>query len=834
MRFAPTNFEAIEGKPKVKLLSITSQVAPALRVQGSTIERWFCGIDLGTTNSVGTILDARALWQGDVEGAIRTLRIRQQTRDGAIESPLLPSVVTAMGPDTYEVGTGAKDMRGRGLRKDRQIFYSTKSDMGIGREPYYPFAPKSLDCPYKVAARILQVLKDGIIAEAGREALERVVITVPASFQVSARRDTVRAAELAGLSVSERALLDEPNAGFLDYLLTAVQAGYGPAELDFRLPRLILVFDFGGGTCDISILRVQLWPDQNRLNIANLAISRYENLGGDNIDAAIAENALLPELLRQNGIDGLSLSWAEKKHYVLPQLLNVSEVLKLGICAEYAAELAVRPKSEIERDRIRATQLSTTILVPGRREVRELRLERPCLSLCTFEQVLAPFLDRDLLYPRSTEFNSITSIFAPLTDALSRACLEPSDVDGILLVGGTSLIPQVQHALQDHFHDSVMLQFPNLDRTFCAVSRGAALHAFFLHGLDRPLLRPIVQETIGVIARGEVFKPLIEAGTEVPFPPDGTFASYGGLAVAEDLKPDVGIVIAADTGPRDRKILAVAHLVPSEIVSAGTPIQLRYRVDANKVLEVKATLPTQPQTKCEISLENPLSSTGYESERQREILQIEQELTEAIVDGMSLNEKLSAIERLAGLLYEEKKFERAIDWARKALRLRDRPDLYNLNLIGNAYDSLGAYDRAEKMYREVIGAEPSWGGARFNLALVLKKQGRAQDALVSVQEALRLEADEGAFSVLLGEILKVLGRQQEALLAFHEAARLLDRARPMSEFQVGWRMIVAEHLGDVQTIRNLQTERRSTRAEHICFDAATLPKAEEAIMPQTD
>ncbi len=567
--------------------------------------RWFCGIDLGTTNSVATIVDAEAIARSDSESAVRTIRVRQQTRGGAVESPLLASVVAEVAPGIWRVGAGARDTRGLGLRKDRQIFYSTKSDMGIGREPYYPFAPSGLNCPYKVAARILQTLREGITAYAGQEALRNVVITVPASFQVSARRDTIRAAEMAGFDVIEEALLDEPNAAFLDYILTGAQAGSAPADLDFSSPRVILVFDFGGGTCDISLLRAGIERHTGRLDIANLAVSRYERLGGDNIDAVLVENVLMPELLRQNGIDALALSWAEKKNYVLPQLLTLAEALKLGICAEYSAQLEVRPKAQIEHNRINATQLSMMVSVPGRSRIRELCLDNPSLSFQEFERTLAPFLDRDLLYPRGTEFNSVTSMFAPITDALARANLKPADVDAVLLVGGSSLIPQVQDALQDYFRESLLLRFPNVDRTFYAVSRGAALHSFFLHGLGRPLLRPIAQETIGVIARNDVFKPLIEAGTEVPFPPDGTFACYDGLAVPNNFMREIGIVIAADAASREKKVLATAHLVLTEILLAGTPIRLRYRLDANKLLQIEASLPDHPYAKCEISEDVP-------------------------------------------------------------------------------------------------------------------------------------------------------------------------------------------------------------------------------------
>src|SRR3972149_446040 len=145
-------------------------------------------------------------------------------------------------------------------------------------------------------------------------------------------------------------------------------------------------------------------------------MSRYERLGGDNIDAAIAENILLPELLRQNDLDPLELSWTEKKHYVLPQLLGVAEALKLGVCDEYRVQLGLRDIGRIDRGGIVATQPSQRIEILSRDKVRSLFLENPRLTLDEFEQVLRPFLDKDLLYERGSEYNPINSIHAPVSN----------------------------------------------------------------------------------------------------------------------------------------------------------------------------------------------------------------------------------------------------------------------------------------------------------------------------------------------------------------------------------------------------------------------------------
>src|SRR6185436_1879891 len=93
--------------------------------------------------------------------------------------------------------------------------------MGVGQEPFYPLAAsKECDTPWKIAGRLLHHLRAAVEDEAGPEALRNVVVTVPASFQLAARKDTLRAAGIAEMKLGESALLDEPNAALLDYLLT--------------------------------------------------------------------------------------------------------------------------------------------------------------------------------------------------------------------------------------------------------------------------------------------------------------------------------------------------------------------------------------------------------------------------------------------------------------------------------------------------------------------------------------------------------------------------------------------------------------------------------------
>jgi molecular chaperone DnaK len=783
--------------------------------------RYYVGIDLGTTSSTAAVVDAQAIADGDVEAAVRVLPIRQQTENGATYSPLLASVVAEVSPGIWWVGQGAKEARRRGLLRGRQIFYSTKSEMGIGREPFYPFASSTdFDCPYKVAGRILAELAQAVAEEFGQEALRNLVVTVPASFQLSARKDTFRAADAAGMQLEERGLLDEPNAALLDYLLTAAgEVDHGEERFDFSFPRTVLVFDFGGGTCDVSILRVHATPAEQRLEIANLAIARYEQLGGDNIDTAVVERVLLPELLRQNRLESLDLTWSEKRNRILPQLIGVAEALKLGVCAEYQVQLGLRSDGEVNRA-LAAVQPSLQVDMPARagRPLRALVLDQPSLTLAQLDDVLAPFLDADFLYPRDTEMNAVSSVLAPVRDALSRAGLVATDIDAVLLAGGSTLIPQVQARLQEYLPEASLLRFGSDEQTLCAVARGAALHSFFLHALSRPLLKPIAQESIGILAQQGGFAELIPRGVELPYPADGSYAVHTGLVVPRDLMREVQIVVAADGS---EKVLGVERLQVQEVQSGGEPIELRWRLDANKMLEVKAALANHRDTRCEVHLENPLCAAGFRSERHRQILELEEDVARRVAAGKPRGDLVDEMESLASLYLDERRNERAIDWAQNALQASGRPSPWMLNLMGIAYDRLGAPERAEKHYREAIKIQPGEGTSRFNLSLMLKRQDRIPDALALVDEAVRLSPGEGAYQAHRASLLKEVGREEEAQAAFRRAEELLDRIAVITPFQRSWRIYVARALGDEKTAQRLEMqEKRGTAA---AFDADKLP-----------
>lgn len=737
--------------------------------------RYHVGIDLGTTNSSVAIVDALALLEGDTDAAVSVLPVRQECSDGTITSPLLASVVAEVAPGEWWVGRGAREARSRGLLRGRQVFYSTKSEMALGREPFYPSAAsREYDSPWKVAGRVLAELARAVESEVGPEPLARAVVTVPASFQLAARKDTFRAAGLAGLPLSEEALLDEPNAALLDYLLTCRPRTEDGRFFDLSHPRTVLVFDFGGGTCDVSVVRVHADRDEQQLRLANLSIARYEQLGGDNIDAAIVERVLLPQLLRQNGLETLDVSFSEKQERIVPQLLSVAEALKLGL-----------------RDVPRSLQveLPARVGVP----LRTLALRHPSMTVAALDEVLAPFVDADCTYPRDSEMNRVSSIFVPVRDALRRARLDASQVDAVLLVGGSALLPQVQDALSGFFPRAELLRFPDDARTLSGVARGAALHSFFLHVLGRPLLRPIASESLGILTADGGYVELVPRGAELPFPADGKAARSSRLVVPRDLMLSVQIVVAAEGADR---VLGVEHLTVPVLRSAGEPIDVAVRLDGNKLLTVEATLPNHPGARCEVRLENPLCPADLGSRRQREIAETEDFVARAQARGGNPAGIADSLEKLASLYLEEKKYEKAIDRARESMEVDRKPSDYALQLMAISAERLGAVDRAEKYYREALAVDPGDATHPFNLSLLLNRQDRTREALDQAKEAFRLSPAEGVYRGWRAILLRRFGCQGEALVELERAALDLDALVSRDAWREYWRGRFAEELGD--------------------------------------
>lgn len=477
------------------------------------------GIDLGTTNSLIAFID------GDAPRVISD----PQTGD-----PLLPSVVAFLEDGSILVGRQAKE---QATEHPLTTIQSVKRFMGLGMNHVtaedrrrYRFAEtlgsqeqsaqlgivrfdllgKSYTPP-EVSALILRTLKER--AEAYfQEPIQKVVITVPAYFNDSQRQATKDAGRLAGLEVVR--LLNEPTAASLAYGLDKKEEG------------LIAVYDFGGGTFDISLLRLHTGIFEV------LATNGDTRLGGDDIDLRIVERFLFPALA--------------------PELQHDPHVLRSAL---HVAEEAKKVLSSAEE-----TQL--TLAVPERNVYVSCALSRHDME--------------------SAIEGIVTRTLGPCRQALKDAGLEPRDIEAVVLVGGSTRMPLVRRRIGDFFGRMPLADL-NPDEV---VALGAAVQADTLSGRRRDmLLLDVAPLSLGIETMGGVMSRLIDRNTTIPTNVKEMYTT----AVDDQTAVDIHVLQGERELVQDCRSLA-RFKIPIEPQPAGVPrVEVTFMIDANGILNVTAT-----------------------------------------------------------------------------------------------------------------------------------------------------------------------------------------------------------------------------------------------------
>ncbi|MBF0231990.1 MAG: Hsp70 family protein [Desulfamplus sp.] len=766
-----------------------------LPAENTTRQVRVLGIDLGTTNSTVS----EVVWEPGKTPVCKELEIEQPTQMGEYTSPLVPSILVILKDNEIWVGEGAKRLRAftqkNNLLFEKNLFYETKNDMGLQKS--YLHAPDQLNHAYKIAGQILSFLKSGA-EKASKNNYDHVSVSVPASFQLNQRKDTLQSCQYAGLDLQDDDLLDEPTAALIDYIITS-----GNVNL-IRPGETIqcVVFDFGGGTCDISVVEIIGDQYNSKIMMSELSVSRYHRLGGGDIDSAIVFEILIPKLLEENNLKPLDLRWAEKKRCLEPQLLGTAESLKLSLSKEIDRLIKFNRYDQTDKSTLIA-KLPTITCSLGK---RQFKLSNPSLSAEQFEILLAPFLDRDSLYVRETEYRMTQSIFSPLMDALNRADKAPHEVDFCLMVGGSSLIPQVKKAVEDFFEEGSVYYFSDALDMQTSVSRGAAWNALFKHVTGKNLIRPMLHDGIDLLMTEKNHLQLIPSHTQLPYPADGSFEKVKLLVPSGNLFVDklrLEVIGKAD----GQTIFNEVWTLPESAFS-GAEITMEYQLTAGKQFHCRAYLSDKPEDIFDLVTENPLVNILNPQSVRLKIEMAEEELRNK---GGGNAEDRDVFVQIARWYAELNQREKALDFLRMALQKIQHPDNEILNLMGIYYGELGDHEKSEKKYREANEATSTWGGPLFNLTLSFRRRGEHENALKTINQALEKVGHAGPYLTLKGMCLESLKRENQKQEVLSDAILAYDPPETLDDWELGWYTTTAELLEEDKYVQRAKKEKQKRR-----------------------
>ncbi len=460
---------------------------------------------------------------------------------------------------------------------------------------------------------------------------------------------------------------------------------------------------------------------------------------------------------------------------------------------------------------------------------KQISLRSPRLTAEQFEKVLEPFLDEDILYPREDQYRVTCSIFSPLEDAVDRSGLDKSEIDCVLLFGGSCLIPQVAQAVMGFFKDAEFLTFPDKTSIQTAVARGAAYQALALEVFGRGLVEPVCNETICIRTQNGLSE-LIPRGAPVPYPDKSNWAQNHTLVVPET-RLDGPLPLRVEIVDSDERLIFRKNWNIDSFVNKGDAIVLEYYMDENQVLHLRMYLAEDgPSNVFEESVENPLTNVVNPEPKRLAILEIESELQNNF--DIQRKERLSKMEMTADLYEELGDEEKALAVLKRVLRARHGKDFETLNKMGILCGSMGDHKRQEKFYKESARVSSS-SAPLFNLALAQRERGETDKALETVDQAIDRKKD-APYLVLKAKLAEDNNDEKMAKQCLDEAFKRFESITELSDWELTWYVSAAKMAKDDGKLKKAEEERkrRLSNKKDPAEDDSVLPAIKAGTLKQ--
>jgi molecular chaperone DnaK len=598
------------------------------------------GIDLGTTNSVVAVMEGgEPTVITNSEGGRTTPSVVAFTKDGSrlVGQVAKRQAVTNPENTVYSI----KRFMGRRFEEvteeTKQVPYKVKA---AGTGDVRIEAGGKEWSPPEISAIILQKMKQSAEDYLGQK-VDKAVITVPAYFNDAQRQATKDAGKIAGLEVMR--IVNEPTAAALAY------------GLDKKKDETIAVFDFGGGTFDISILEV----GEGVVEVKST--NGDTHLGGDDIDERLTE-WIIEEFKKDQGID------LSNDKMALQRLKEASE------------------KAKIELSSTMETEINLPFVTADQSGPKHLAMK---LTRAKFEQLAEPILGR---------------LKGPVEQAIKDAGLQASKIDEVVLVGGSTRIPKVQEMVKGLFGGKEPNKSVNPDEV---VAIGAAVQAGVLSGEKTDiLLLDVTPLSLGIETLGGVFTKLIERNTTIPTRKSEIFST----ASDNQTSVEVHVLQGERQMAGDNRTLGKFHLIGIPPAPRGMPqVEVAFDIDANGIVNVSAKdMGTGREQKITIT-----SSSGLSKD---EIDKMMRDAESHAADDVKKREEIESRNKLDSLVYQMEKtlnenrekvgdvageVETAIADAKKALAEG------GVDKLNDAFNQLqtASHKLAEALYQQTAASE---------------------------------------------------------------------------------------------------------------------------------